>query len=263
MEGSTFCTECGAPVTGTQTQQAPATPASQYGAQPVEAAQQPRIQRRRQSEAKTSQPNPLQENVLNMVDKLSSDVYAKTSMIVAIIAQVLNIIYNGYVFHFSGALEDCTDFFVENIPLWVWTSVLEITELWVLVNVINVCSKIGMKSWLLYVTPLLWVATILLFDVAVLAELGYEDLKWIGRMFIITYIFIGILGFQMTSTRFNWLGKITMVTALLWIVSSLAQESLIPSILSILATVYWAFVANSDIQKYYDDLDNAYVYQNN
>lgn len=258
-EGARFCANCGASV---------AAPVSENGTSNLTngaVSQQPERQQQvkptRQKSSAPAQPNPIEDFMISFSEKLSTMVSLKIAMIAVIVCQVLDIVYNGYLFHFSGALEDMTDFFVENVPFWLWKTVYECSLIYLFMNVVAACYKLGMRTWLLYVTPILWVASVVFFAVAALAEMGYEDFKWIARMIILSYIFVLVLGFMLCSKRFSWLGKVTIVTSLLWVISSLAQESLLPSLLSILATVYWAIVVKTEVTKYYNELEEEYYQQ--
>lgn len=242
-DGSAFCTECGARVN--QTQEPVQAPAQQPQMN-VAPAMQSRV-RSRQKAATPTQPNPLEEWVISTADKISSFASLKTAMIVVILCQLLDVIYNGEIFHFSGALSDLTEFFVDNCPIWLWKTIYELASIYLFINIIDTCYKIGMRSWLLYVTPLLWAGAVVLFDIIVIADLSIEDLKWSGRMVILAYILVGVIGYQLCSTRFSWLGKVTIITAVLWIIGSLASESLVPTILAMVASIYWAVVAKNEI----------------
>lgn len=258
-DGSRFCTNCGAQVVAQPNtdQSNPMGQQSGESGQP----QYPGMQQQpmmaagmgRQKVAKPGQPNPIEDFMISFSEKLSSLASLQAAMIIGIVCQVLDIFYNGNLFHFSGVLYDLTDFLTENVPFWLWKTVYEFSLIYLFMNVVAACYRIGMRSWLLYVTPILWAASILFFDFAALAEMGYEDFKWIGRMVILSYIFVLVLGFMLCSTRLAWLGKVTIVTGLLWIISSLATESLLPSLLSILCTIYWAIVVKTELTKYYYD----------
>ena len=261
-DGSAFCPECGAPVNGVQSPAQNQNNAGTQKSQPEINVMPERIRSRQLQKEKVSQPNPIEEWVMSFADKISSFASLKTAMITVIICQVLQIIYFGEVFHFSGVLEDLTDFFTDNVPFWIWNTIYNLATIYMFVNIVDTCYKIGMKSWTLYIAPLLWIAALILFDIAVLTEMGYDDLKWIGRMVIVSYILVGVIGYQLSSSRFGWLGKVTIITAILWIVDGLADESLIISILSIAATIYWAIVAKNEISKFYDDMEQAYYDQN-
>lgn len=266
-EGTRFCTSCGAPVASQQGASQPVNnPAAEerpMSAPPQQPAMQARPMAPRQKTTQPGQPNPIEAFVMSFSEKLSTFMTIKASMIICILCQVLDIIYNGSVFHFSGVLEDLTYAFVDNVPLWLWKSVYELSLIYLFINVVAACYRIGMRSWLLYVTPLLWVASVFFFIVAVLCEMGYEDLKWVARMMIVSEILVLVIGVQLCSTRFSWLGKVTIATTILWVINAVAQDSLIPALFSILATIYWAIVVKNELTKFYGDLDNAYYQQYN
>lgn len=264
-DGSRFCTNCGAQVVShPDTNQSVPNPLGQQANVPVQPQQpmmSPPPRMARQKSAQPSQPNPIEEFMISFSEKLSSFMSLQAAMIIGIVCQVLDIIYNGNLFHFSGALEDLTYFFTDNVPFWLWKTVYEFSLIYLFMNVVAACYRMGMRSWLLYVTPILWAASVVFFDIAALADMGYEDFKWIGRMVILSYIFVLVLGFMLSSSRFSWLGKVTIVTAILWIISSLATESLLPSLLSILSTIYWAIVVKTEVSKFYYDVEEAYYQQ--
>lgn len=273
QDDALFCSSCGAPQATEQQsrnqnlQQHP-HPQPTYHPQhqvPLHQAPQQRPQTYRQPTYQAAPkvnkgPNPVEQAVVNFADRYCSFRSLGWSLGLCIAAIVLNILYDGVFLNFRGVLLDASETIRDNVPLWVVVDVLQLSILYLFMHLINGLYKAGATWPLLYITPCIWIVVLIMLTILALTNTGsYDDIKTLNMLQLAYYVCVGIIGILCGNLQgFSWTGKVLIITVVCWLVSMFASESIIPSILYILGTLWYAFEINSRLRHFFYDYYYSY-----
>lgn len=255
-DSATFCSSCGTK----QINQA------NDGDKNLNPANHQNNYQRRHTQTRTTQsvkeekgPNPIEQGIINFLNKYCSPQTLTLSIVLASIALAVYIFYVGELFNFSGPLLDITYKLQEIIPLWALAGFTELVLLYLLMHLFNALYKAGAKWPLLYITPCLWGLAIMLNVILSATEiLSQDDLKTLNILFFASYVCVGIIGVLCSKIRmFSWTGKVMIVAAIFWTVALLSSSiSLITFILTLLAQIWLIYEVGTRVNQFFNEYDS-------
>lgn len=268
-----YCSQCGAQMTdearfcpkcGTasepqlqQHQYEQPTPQPHYQQSPQQPYRQPYSAPKRPVKVDKG-PNPVEQAVVNFADRYCGPQSLGWALALCIAALLLLIFYNGYMLNFRGVLLDITDKITDTLPLWVVVDIMQLSLLYMFMHLVNALYKAGGTWPLLYITPCIWLLTMVLFSVLCLTQNGsYDDLSNIQSLLLASYVCVGIVGILCSKIEaFSWTGKVIIIAAICWIVFEVSQ-SMITFIFSALGSIWYMFEINSRTRHFFND----YLYE--
>lgn len=259
-----FCPTCGK-ITEEQQQEAPQQnmTAQQYSAQPQmpqnhhqdqQMQYRPQPQRHPRPAKVEKGPNPVEQAVVNFADKYCGYGSLGWALGLCLLSLALLIFYNGGLLNFSGVLYDITYKINDILPAWVVMDIMQLSMLYVFMHLVNALYKAGGTWPLLYITPCVWVVTLVLFSILCLTKSGTtDDLSNIQSLLLASYICVGIVGILCSKIEvFSWTGKVVIISAICWIIYEVSY-SMIPFIFFALSTIWYVFEINSRVRHYFND----------
>lgn len=223
--------------------------------------QQPIQQQNRQRRVKHQRPvkvekgpNPVEQAVVNFADRYCGYNTLGWALGLCILCLVLLIFYNGPLLNFSGVLEDISYKIIDFIPIWVVPVILQISLLYMFMHLVNALYKAGATWPLLYITPCVWVISLILYSVICITQnISYDDLNNIQSLVLASYVCVGIIGILCAKIEaFSWTGKVLIIAAICWIVFELSSN-MIPLIFLVLSSVWYIFEINSRVRHFFND----------
>ena len=260
-----YCTQCGiqlnddarfCPSCGTQqeTHQPMQVQDQQPDQQRIQQQYQQRYDRQKRPLKVEKGPNPVEQTVVNFADKYCGYNSLGWAVGACLLCLVLLIFYNGPILNFRGVLEDISYRIIDFMPIWVVTDIMQISLLYMFMHLVNALYKAGGTWPLLYITPCVWLITLILYSVICLTQNGsYDDLNNIQSLLLASYVCVGIIGILCAKIEtFSWTGKVLIIAAICWIVFEVSSN-MIPFIFFVLGTIWYVFEINSRVRHFFND----------
>ena len=202
-------------------------------------------------------PNPVEQAVVNFADKYCGLQSLGWSLALCIISLVLLIFFNGPLLNFRGILIDISYKVIDIFPLWLVTDLMQLSLLYMFMHLVNAIYKVGGTWPLLYLTPCIWLLTMVLFTVLCLTQNGsYDDISNIQSLLLASYVCVGIVGVLCAKIEtFSWTGKVIIIAAICWIIFEVSV-TMIPFVFFALGSLWYMFEINTRVRNFF----NSYYY---